>query len=504
MFIAPADSIALFAKAKPEKIAARDLVTGESWNYVEFDDAIGRLASYLLEVGGRPGDRVVVASRNSVRMVMLHLACSRAGLVFAPLNWRLSVAEITVLLELAEPWMLLADPASEALFAGREDVQYLHEFVMTSADSKPLQQTARDMNRPSLLLFTSGTTSKPKGVLLTEKNLVMTGINFGMLTAVGDSSCFLCEAPMFHVIGIVTNIRSVIQQGGTIVVSDGFKPVRTLEWFADPDLGITHYIGVPQMVESFRQQPEFTPTALKSLTALVTGGAPHKRSDILAWLEDGIPVVSGFGMSEAGTIFGMPPDLSVIRKKAGSIGLTVPWLDVQIMDGNGQPCAVNQEGELWIRGENVMPYYYNNPEATSAAITEDGWFRTGDIVRCDEDGFFWAMDRKKDMYISGGENIYPAEIEAVLIEYPDIREVAVFGIPDEKWGEVGCVVAVPVNPDEFDENKMLEFLSTRLARYKIPKKVIVAEQLPRTSTGKLQKAILKSDIASIDQHMTGY
>ena len=496
MFTTPADVIALYAQSQPNRIAARDLVTGESWSYAEFDLAIARLANHLLSSGGQAGDRVAVLARNSARQVMLHLACCRAGMVFAPINWRLSATEISVLLELAEPRFLFTDQASEASLDNRDQAQYLSDFIECSSGCAPLLNGAQSLDRPSLVLFTSGTTSKPKGVLLSERNLMMTGINFGMLTRVNNSSCFLCEAPMFHVIGIVTNIRSVLQQGGTILVSDGFKPARTLNWFADPSLAISHYIGVPQMVESFRQEADFTPEALRSLTALVTGGAPHKRSDILAWLEDNIPVVSGFGMSEAGTIFGMPTDVEVIRKKAGSVGVTVPWLEVRVIDGNGQPCAVGQEGELLIRGENVMSHYLNNPEATRAAFMSEGWFKTGDIVRFDEEGFFWVMDRKKDMYISGGENIYPAEIEAVLIDYPNLREAAVVGVADEKWGEVGCVVAVPANPDDFDGEDLLNFLSGRLARYKIPKKVIVAERLPRTSTGKLQKALLKSDISN--------
>jgi fatty-acyl-CoA synthase len=484
------DIISLYAQLEPNKMVAREMATNESWTYQEFDQAIARLASALQKQGCEYGERIVVLARNTVQQIMLHFACSRLGLIFAPMNWRLSSAELSVLLEIATPKLLFADVASSPLLGDRGDLVLLDDFVKESQECDPLAKSLKDFDRPSLLLFTSGTTSKPKGVLLSERNLEMTGVNFGILSKVNEESCFLCESPMFHVIGIVTNIRPVLQKGGSILVSDGFKPDRTLKWMADSDLGITHYMGVPQMIESFRQEPGFNPKSLQHMTAIVTGGAPHKASDIQSWLEEGISIVSGFGMSEAGTILGMPTNIDAIKQKLGSVGVTTPWMQTKIVKANGEECAPNEPGELWIRGDNVMHAYLNNPEATSAVMTEDGWFKTGDILSCDEDGYFWVVDRKKDMYISGGENIYPAEIEAILVDYPETAEVAVAGIPDKKWGEVGCVFAVPKISSSFDEQDLLDYLKPHLAKYKWPKRVVVIDNLPRTSTGKVQKAKL--------------
>lgn len=491
MLPTPADAIALFARSRPHTLAATELLTGESWTFAELDTAVARLAHLLILRGCQTGDRVAVLARNSVRQVMLHFACARAGLIYVPLNWRLATAELAELVERAGPRVLLADELSAPLLPRGLDVELLVSFTTESDGVAPLVEVHRDPDRHSLILFTSGTSGTSKGVLLSERNLQQTASDLSMLTAINGSSRFLCEAPMFHVIGLVANIRPVLQQGGSILVSDGFQAQRTLDWLADEELAITHYMGVPQMIESFRKQPQFNPQALRRMTAIVTGGAPHAVEDITAWLEDGVTLVSGFGMSEAGTVFGMPPDAGLIRAKPGSVGLPTPALQVRLIDAGGNDCQPDEAGELWLRGDAVMQKYWQDEELTAAVFAEGGWLKTGDIARCDADGFFWIVDRKKDMFISGGENIYPAEIEALLIGYPGLKEAAVIGVPDRQWGETGCLVVVEEEGQTIDEERLLDHLRQRLASYKIPKKVVTAETLPRTSTGKLQKGQLK-------------
>jgi len=207
-----------------------------------------------------------------------------------------------------------------------------------------------------------------------------------------------------------------------------------------------------------------------------------------------VTLVSGFGMSEAGTVFGMPPNLATIQRKLGSVGLPAPGVALRLVDASGNDCEAGQAGELWIRGDGVMRQYYQDEATTKVALTEDGWFKSGDILRRDADGYYWVMDRKKDMFISGGENVYPAEIEAVLGGYTGIKECAVVGVPDPKWGEVGCIVGVASEGCSPSKDEVLAFLKARLAGYKVPKHFVLQSSLPRTATGKLQKTQLKAQL----------
>ena len=489
----PADSIGVHARLQPERLVARDLTTGETLTYREMDRLVGALAARLLARGCVPGDRVAVIARNAVWLVALHFACGRAGLIYVPLNWRLGLAELLPMIEAADPRLLFGDGGDEAArLAEVAVVEPLADLVADAADCAPLTGIARDPDRPSLILFTSGTSGRSKGVVLTERNLHQTAVNFGTLTRVGNQSVFLCEAPMFHIIGLVTNIRPVLLQGGTILVSDGFDAARTLARLADPALGVSHYVGVPQMMEALRRQPGFDANRLRGMTALVSGGAPHGLADLTAWLDDGLPLVLGYGMSEAGTVFGMSADVDVIRAHIGSVGIAMPSLETRLVRADGTACAAGEAGELLLRGAAITPGYWRNAEETARAIDAQGWFATGDIARCDEQGFFWIVDRKKDMFISGGENVYPAEIELLLADYPGIRECALVGVPDARWGEVGHLAVAAVSGFSVDEAALLAFLEERLARYKLPKRVTMVDQLPRTATGKVQKARLRA------------
>jgi len=484
----PADSIALHARLTPLRMAARDLASGRIWTYAELDHLVATLAAQLRTQGYEYGERLAVLARNSLWQVALHFACARIGALYVPLNWRLGAHELNALLQRAAPRLLLSDGTAACDFA---NTRPLAEFVATAQSCSPLDEgLATDPQRPSLILFTSGTSGQPKGVVLTEANLQQTAINFGVCTQVDGNSRFLCESPMFHIIGLVTNVRPVLLAGGSILVSDGFEPTRTLARLSDPALGISHYVGVPQMMESLRKQPGFDPLPLRRMTALVTGGAPHASEDIAAWLDEGVAMVAGYGMSEAGTVFAMSVELEVIRQHLGSAGVPAPYVQTRVVDSQGQDCPAHVPGELLLRGPNVFPGYWRDEDASAKVFDADGWFATGDIVRFDEDGFFWIVDRKKDMYISGGENVYPAEIEALLNEHPDVAECAVVGVPDPQWGEVGHLVVVPAH-ERVEQNALIAFLGERLARYKLPKRFSFVQQLPRTSTGKLRKQALK-------------
>jgi fatty-acyl-CoA synthase len=328
--------------------------------------------------------------------------------------------------------------------------------------------------------------------MLSEANLWATGINFAILARIGANSAVLCDAPLFHVIGLVGNIRPALMHGGNILVSDGFVPARTLDRLADPSLAVTHYFCVPQMAAMLRFEKSFNPAALRKLVGIFSGGAPHAPDAILAWTQHGIPLANGYGMTEAaGTVCCMPLDLSEIERNIGASGLIPPDVQVRIVDEDERDVAPGVPGEILVRGSNVSAGYWRRPLETKAAFTADRWYRSGDIGSLDRNGFLSVVDRKKDMYISGGENVYPAEVEAALVAFPGLAECAVVGVPDERWGEVGHLFVAALPGAQLDPDAIIAFLDTRLARYKIPKHVTLLPVLPRNGSGKLIKAQLR-------------
>jgi fatty-acyl-CoA synthase len=488
------DYLALQAQLQPEACASRDLTTGKSWTYQSFDQAASQFAAELRRRGVGAGDRVASLAKNRAELILLHFGCVRIGAIYVPLNWRLSSAEIAALIDDADPKLLVGD----TMLAGEKlKGVALEELILAAQKESPLPRSSLDWDAASLILYTSGTSGKPKGVLSSERNVWQTALNFSLLGRVTHESSFLCDTPMFHVIGLITNIRPAIMRGGCFVVSDGFVPGRTLERLADPALGITHYFCVPQMAALLRADPAFDPRQLRRLTAIFSGGAPHAAAAIRAWCRDGIPIADGFGMSEAGTISCMPLDTRLIESHAGSAGLIPPGIGARIRDAHGEDCAVGEPGELSIKGANITKGYWRRPDATREAFDDAGWLRTGDIARLDADGFLWIVDRKKDMFISGGENIYPAEIEAALAAHPAIEECAVIGIEDERWGEVGHLVIVAAQGKAIEWPAIADFLQARLARYKIPKSFSVVDALPRNAAGKILKTALRKSLSAV-------
>ncbi|HEX7760842.1 MAG TPA: AMP-binding protein [Caulobacteraceae bacterium] len=485
----PVDYVAFNAARQPGRTAAVDLASGRRWTYRVLDQAVARCARVLREdFECASGDRVASLAKNRVELVILHLACARTGLIYAPLNWRLSPAEIAAVLADAEPRLVVGDGEMERAGVSGVSLDVLAEAIDAA---EPLAVEPGDPELPSLLLYTSGTSGRPKGVLLSERCLARTALNFGLLGDVTRRSVFLIDSPMFHIIGMVTSVRPALMHGGAILVSDGFQPARTLARLGDPDLGISHYFCVPQMAAMLRGEPGFDPRAMAGLTAIFTGGAPHRAADIQAWLDLGVPVVDGFGMSEAGTVFTMPLDRDQIAARAGAVGVAPPGIFSRIIDADGRDCPDGVAGELLLRGENLFSGYWRRPEETRAAFTSDGWFRTGDIALRDAEGFHWMVDRKKDMFISGGENVYPAEIEQALTGYPGLKEWAVVGVPDARWGEVGVCVLVTADDAEVSRDAVRTHLAERLARYKLPHRFEVIEALPRTASGKVRKNELR-------------
>jgi fatty-acyl-CoA synthase len=487
------DPVALHARAQPERTACVDLASGRRWTYAALDDSIQRAVAVLVDsYGVEQGQRIATIARNSADLLILQQAAMRIGAIFVPVSWRLSKAEQEAILADCGPVLVLHDGTAAA---GREGCTLLEIGAFAAAVEAQAPAPRRPLplgDAPSIILYTSGTSGRPKGVILTERNAFATAVNFGILGRVGNSSIFLCDSPMFHVIGLITSLRAPLLQGGTVLISPGFDPAVTNRRLADPTLGVTHYFCVPQMARMLRGDADFAPAGWMSLVAIFTGGAPNPAADIRWWLGQGIRMVDGFGMTEAGTVLGMPIEADAIARKAGSAGLPAPSLSLRIVDDDGRDVAAGEPGEIWLAGPNVTSGYWNRPDETARAFTADGWFRTGDIARQDGDGFVTLVDRRKDMFISGGENVFPVEVELLLLDHPDVAEAAVIGVADERWGEVGRAFVVVKPGCILDPAALASHCAARIARYKVPKEFLPIDALPRTASGKIQKHLLRT------------
>ncbi|WP_279482387.1 AMP-binding protein [Aureimonas sp. SK2] len=492
-WLAP-DPVGLHAQARPDKLALVDLASGRRWTYSALDRAIEQARAALGALGIGPGGRLAAVARNSADLVIAQQACLRSGAIFTPLNWRLALAELDAILADCTPTVVLTD--GTAGFSPRAGTQLLDVAAFAAlceAATAGPRGLPGDAGRPCVILYTSGTSGVPKGVILTPQTLFFTGVNFGVLGQVTSKSVFLAESPMFHVIGLVTSIWPPLVQGGTVLVSAGFDPAVTNGRLADRALGITHYFCVPQMAAALRDAEGFRPDDW-SLEALFTGGGPNPPANIRWWLERGVAMVDGYGMTEAGTILGMPLDPALIAAHAGAVGQAGPATAIRIIDALDRDVPDGTAGEIIVKGPHVTPGYWNRPAERESAFTPDGWLRTGDIAVRDADGFVSIVDRRKDMFISGGENVYPVEIESVLADHPAVSLAAVIGVPDTRWGEVGHAFVILKPGCEDAEWELRVHCEGRLARYKVPKHFQIVEELPRTSTGKIRKNRLRETL----------
>lgn len=487
------DPVASYARSNPAGLAVVDLETGRQWSYAALNAAIDRLAAWLVEQLGEASEaRVATLARNCAQMPILQLACVRAGCIFVPFNWRLAAAEIAVLADDAQPAIVFHDAEFAAPAAAAKVLATDAMLSLGAPGDSPPATARRPFNATSTLLYTSGTSGRPKGVMLSEENSFWCCTNFILGNDVTMRSVFLCDMPLFHTAGLFAATRVPIHAGGTVLISRGFDPRMTLARLADPALGVTHYFSVPQMAATLWNQPGFKPEQLHGLVGWAIGGAPNPKALTERFVNAGIRITEGFGMSEIGSNFGMPThDQALLIAKAGSCGLPFITVEARIVDDDGNDLPDGERGELWVRGPSIACGYWNQPETTAKAF-RDGWFITGDAAMRDADGFFYIVDRKKDMYISGGENVYPAEVEAAIAELPQVGECAVVGVPDDRWGEVGRVYVIPVPGSHISAEEIIAHCTARLAKYKVPKSVVIADAIPRTASGKVQKHLLKA------------
>jgi fatty-acyl-CoA synthase len=501
------DPVARQSTLRPDVLAAQEFATGRALTFRQLDLEVRRCETVLRDLA-TDGGRVALLARNSLRHIVLFYACPRAGRVFQPLNWRLSGGELAVLLADASPDLVIYEAEFEkealAALAAMPEVRRFKvtpgaddPFAALVAAAEPHPPTPVDPNAPAALLYTSGTTGRPKGVIITAKSATYGSLNFLFVGELTAGHAQLCDAPFFHIVGILAVIHASVMAGATLHISDRFAPPLTLQRLADPTLAITHYFCVPQMAQALLDDPGFAAADLSRLR-LFTGGAPMPAHLTLRLCDAGIRPSNGYGMSENGTVLGVPLDIETARRKVGSAGIVAPLTQVRIVRPDGADAADGEVGEIWLRGPAITPGYWNQPEATAKAFAED-WFRSGDAARRDADGYYFIVDRWKDMYISGGENVYPAEVEAVLAAMDCVADVAVIGVDDERWGEVGCAYVVLRRDSACDAAAVQAWCADRLARYKRPTHLRFTEALPRTASGKVQKDVLRRAFAAAIQ-----
>ncbi|KAK2063602.1 AMP-binding enzyme [Colletotrichum caudatum] len=484
------DPVLLHARLRPTGLACIDLATNRRWTYSELDADIQRAASVLCGHGVQTGDRVATITTNSVHQLIAQQALMRLGAIFVPLNWRLARPELTKLLVDCAPAILFTELGPPELPTGCQHIGFSNFIAAVDAAELAPRLDARPSDETCVILYTSGTSGAPKGVMLNARCILSTTINFSILTEVDTGSVFLCDGPMFHFMGLIAQIWPSLMRGGTIALSPKFNPDLTNARLGDACLHVTHYFCVPQMAEALARAPNFNTSEWPTLKALFTGGAPSHPARIKWWLSRGIRMVDGYGSTEMGTVSGMPLSPGLIGVKAGSVGLPGPLTAVRVVDEQGKDVSVGAPGEIIVSGPSVTPGYWNRPEESLAAFTRDGWFRSGDIGRFDEDGYVFLIDRRKNMFISGGENVYPAEVEAAMAEHPGVIDVAVIGVPDELWGEAGHAFVVAAPGAQLRISDMLEHCRSRIARYKVPREIVFVEEFPRTGSGKVQKHLL--------------
>jgi fatty-acyl-CoA synthase len=460
------------ARNTPWRVAVE--FEGAETTYADLERRSDELATCLSH-----GDVVSTLTGNSVEHIALFFACAKAGAILHPISWRLAPAEIAYQVDDAGSAFLLADGEHRELAEAALALASVRpaSTLEPGPPSEPGSGVSDDDGL--LLIYTSGTTGKPKGALLTHANCFWTNLSFDLATGIAGDDVALAFLPQFHVGG--WNVQPLLSwwKGARVVLEPGFDPKRALELIAEKR--ITTLMGVPANYLFMAQEPSFADTDLSSLRRAVVGGAAMPVPLIELWRDRGVEIVQGYGLTEASpNVLCLPPEQAM--RKIGSAGKPYPFVDVD----------VSEDGELLVRGPNVFPGYWRNPAATAATLV-DGWLHTGDIVERDDEGYFWIKGRLKEMFISGGENVYPAEIESVLHEHPAVHDAAVVGVPDETWGEVGVAFVVA---DGADADELVGFCRERLARFKVPKRVVFVAELPRNSMGKIQKAELVQKVTA--------
>ncbi|NIR52543.1 long-chain fatty acid--CoA ligase [candidate division KSB1 bacterium] len=493
------------AKLTPNRIALQVMGTGEDLSYRDWNARTNRTANFVLDLGVEKGDRVSVYASNCAEYLDIFFACGKIGAILHNLNWRLTVHELQSIVVDAEPKLLIYSPEwREQVNRLRPSVKSVEHFIAIGekAQRQDLSFSERRSQpgtlqlRPDLAMddpwgiyYTGGTTGLPKGAILTHGNMTWNSINTIVSWGITEDDAAALQLPLFHIGGPNIFMLPLVHVGGKTLLCREFNLDQTFDLIESNS--ITHFVGVPTMFVMMQRHERWQKTDFSRLKLVISGGAPCPLPIMQKFWDKGVDFKMGYGLTEAaGNNFWLPP--ADARKKPGSVGFPIFHIDMKIVRDDGTHCQPNEEGELLIRGPHITAGYWNRPEETANTI-RDGWLHTGDMARQDEEGYFYIMGRSKEMFISGGENVYPAEVESVMHAHPAVGEAALIAVPHEKWGEVGRAFVVLEKGKTLTEKALLAFMTERLAKYKIPQSIFFVDALPKTAIGKIDKKLLASE-----------
>lgn len=463
------------------------------WTYREVERAAGRLAARLRELGVGPGERLLAQTDKSVEALILYFACIRAGAIYLPLNVDYTEAELAYFIEDAEPVLAVCREQSVGLFdrigKGALAVRTLADLFdnLGDAEAPPVPRQADDV---AAILYTSGTTGKPKGAMLTNANLVSNGEVLIDLWRFTPGDRLIHALPIFHVHGLFVAMHCALFSGATVIFLRKFETGTVIRHMANASV----LMGVPTFYTRLLGDPAFTREAASGMRLFIAGSAPLSADTFRAFEErSGHRVLERYGMTECGMLTSNPYEG---ERRAGSVGLPLPGVELRIAEfETGRVLPQGEVGIVEVRGPNIFKGYWRNPEKTKAEFRPDGFFITGDMGLIEPDGYVQLVGREKDLIITGGLNVYPAEVEAVLDEQPDVAESAVIGVPHPDFGEAVVAVVQPVG--DLDKEAVRAALRGQLAGFKLPKDIVVVEALPRNTMGKIQKKLLREQFAGL-------
>ncbi|MCP4357415.1 MAG: long-chain fatty acid--CoA ligase [Chloroflexi bacterium] len=485
------------ARLTPDREALLDLETGRRFTYAALNARSNQAANWLLDKGVVEGDRVSILAHNHISFIDLFYACGKIGAVFTPLNWRLAPVELNYIVNDCTPCLLLVgEEFDETAVQMCPDIeveqivllrQYENDLANQSAD-EPSTPTGLNEESPYCILYTSGTTGRPKGAIIPHRQVLWNCINTAVSWGLTEHDVSPIFTPLFHAGGLFAFLTPLLYLGGRIILDKGFNPEMSLRTILEEKC--TVILGVPTLFQMWQNLPQYETADFSHVHFFISGGAPCPPKLINVWREEKeIVFRQGYGLTEVGpNCFSMTDEESV--PKTGSVGKPIFHSEMRLVDSEGNEVAVGETGELLIKGPHVCTGYWHNPEAAAQALV-NGWFYTGDMARIDKDGFFYIVGRFKDMIISGGENVYAAEVEAVFLRHTAVVECALIGQPDDQWGEVGLMVTVLKEGTTTTETELQEFCRQHLARYKVPKSIIFTDALPHSPYGKVEKIKLK-------------